>query len=231
MGVIQMKDKAEAGNPNPPAADKVLYLDEGDAAAGASPLVAALTLAAKERGDTLADLAAALEVTYGYFSQLKSGSRKTENISDEVISRCAKYLSVPRLMVYMLAGKVTLEDFYQFEAMHPTELKRAYDFLRADPFWGPLAPKLTQDELLQSYKLVLLTIRLYEDTRGVSVLPGVGDAAEFAKQLDAYRNTFRIGSQKEPKKTLSLTWALRPGFFGRYLIRWGICTSPESSPG
>lgn len=204
MSVIKMKKK------DPPAApdasretsqedSRVLYLDEADVAAGVSPLLSALTRIAKNRGHTLAELAAALEVTYGYLVQLKSGARKTQNISSEFAQKCAKYLGVPRLTVLMLAGQVTNEDFFQLKELSVDNLRRALDYIRGDPYWGPMVPDLEEARMIENYALVLLIVRMYEDLTGTELIPGVGDPSEFTRKLDEMRKNANL--QDSEKKS------------------------------
>lgn len=160
------------------------------------PLVEALTQTARERGQTLADLAEALEVTYGYLVQLRSGSRSSANISDTFASRCARYLGRPRLTVLMLAGRVTSADFFDDDALNMVNLERAYDHIRSDPYWGPRAPKLAKDEASRHPELLLLAVWLYEELKGMSLLPGLGNPKDLADAIDAFRSATK---QKLPR--------------------------------
>jgi transcriptional regulator with XRE-family HTH domain len=187
----------EAPPENPQEGSRVLYLDEGDIASGVSPLLSALTRIAKNRGHTLAELASALDVTYGYLVQLKSGARKTQNISSEFALKCASYLGVPRLTVLMLAGQVTSEDFFQLKELSIDNLRRALDYIRGDPYWGPTIPDINEAKIVENYALVLLIIRMYEDLTGTELIPGVGDPSEFTRKLDAMREKAR---SPEPEK-------------------------------
>jgi len=58
-------------------------------------LLAALFQKANLDGLNLRNLAAALDVTYGYIHQLKTGIRATPQVSEEFIISCARYLKKP----------------------------------------------------------------------------------------------------------------------------------------
>lgn len=160
------------------------------------PLMAALMHAAHERGHTTAELAEALDVTYGYIAQLRSGTRSSANVSDAFAARCARYLGIPRLTVLMLAGRVTSEDFFDENALNYTSLARAYMYIRNDPIWGPRAPALSEEEVSRSGELVLLAVWLYEDATGTTLLPGMSDPKHFARAVEAHRHA----TKKKPPR-------------------------------
>lgn len=139
-------------------------------------LMAALMDAATKRGHTLANLATALGVTYGYLVQLRAGSRSCTRISDDFASRCAKYLGLPRLSVLLLAGRITQDDFFEASAASPRSLAMAYDYIRRDPRWGARVPALSAETIQESRHLVLVIVWFYQEMRGVDLLFGVDDA-------------------------------------------------------
>jgi hypothetical protein len=70
-----------------------------------SELLTLLYQRANEQGLQFRELAAALNVTYGYLYQLKVGLREVSEVSDEFVNNCAGYLNKPRLDILSLLGK------------------------------------------------------------------------------------------------------------------------------
>jgi len=143
--------------------------------------MAALTETATRRGHNLAELAKALNVTYGYLVQLRSGSRSPASISDDFAARCARYLELPRLSVLLLAGRLTTQDVFGEQATSTTSLSQAYGYLLGDPIWGARVPALSEEALQQSRDVVLAMVWLYQELKGVSLLPGTGTALAGAR--------------------------------------------------
>lgn len=140
--------------------------------------MAALTETATRRGHNLTDLAKALNVTYGYLVQLRSGSRSPVNISDDFAARCARYLALPRLSVLLLAGRLSPADVFGEQAMNEASLSQAYGYLLADPIWGARVPELSEQALQQSKDCVLAMVWLYQELKGVRLLPSPGTVPE-----------------------------------------------------
>lgn len=150
-------------------------------------LLAMLISRANELGHQLGDMAEELNVTYGYISQLRSGLRKTEHISDAFANAAALYLGVPRMTVLLASGRVRPEDVFQDPNEAILALPRAVKFIQNDPTYGPLMPTelLTADEKLQFF-----VVSLYEAAAGRRLLPGRQNPekiAEQIKQVHAYR--------------------------------------------
>lgn len=75
------------------------------------PLIGWLFDEARRRGLELQEMAAELGVTYGYVSQLRTGIRRTSQISHDFASACGEFLGVPTVVVLLLAGYLTMSDF------------------------------------------------------------------------------------------------------------------------
>lgn len=75
------------------------------------PLLRVLLKEALRRRHQLNEMAIALGVTYGYISQLRTGHRRTEHISQEFATACSRYLGVPAALVKLWAGRIRAEDF------------------------------------------------------------------------------------------------------------------------
>lgn len=147
-------------------------------------LLAMLTARANERGQLLGIMADELNCTYGYISQLRSGSRKVQNISDEFATACAQYLGVPRLTVLLAAGRVRPEDIYEnpHEAMNT--VPRAVQFMQGDARFGPMMPNEIFDA---SPQMQFFIVQLYEAATGRKLLPGDFDAHSMAKEIESYQ--------------------------------------------
>jgi hypothetical protein len=134
-------------------------IDEMERSRPGGPLMGALLSCANERADSVAELAAGLDVTPGYLNQLRSGVRKVSTISDVFSQACAAYLAVSRGQVLMLAGRVTPADFFPVGDSYEQDVTRALGFVCEDPAWAPLITgELRKSGLDSRYAIV----RLYE---------------------------------------------------------------------
>ncbi|MBL0427772.1 helix-turn-helix domain-containing protein [Ramlibacter alkalitolerans] len=131
-------------------------------------LFAALLGRAAQRGDTLKDVADQLGCTYSYLSQLRTGARKVQQISDELVDGLSQYLGWPRLAVLIAAAKIRPDDIMESPLRLPAMLNSAIDLIRSDPVYGPWFPAslLHVDDAAKHF-----IVRLYEDASGQSVLP------------------------------------------------------------
>ena len=142
--------------------------DEEIARPGAM-LMAALMHRANERGLKLNEMARELGVTYGYINQLRSGIRSIKTISDKLVLACAMYLSVPRLTIQMMAGKITSSDMFESEEIKACQITNAMSFMVNDPKWGRLVThELRESSLESQYCLV----RLYEKATNKVLMDG-----------------------------------------------------------
>lgn len=150
-------------------------------------LLAMLIQRANELGHQLGDMAKELGVTYGYISQLRSGLRKTHQISDTFATSCALYLGTPRMSVLLASGRVKPEDVFGDPHEMLNMLPRAIQFIRHDPEFGPLMPTdiLNADEHLQYF-----IVSLYEKATKRVLLPGRENAAELGQQINQF-NAYR----------------------------------------
>ena len=72
-------------------------------------------------------------VTYGYISQLRTGLRKTSQISHDFASACARFLGVPTVVVLLLSGFLTLSDFATRAETADEQVDRALRKMQDDP--------------------------------------------------------------------------------------------------
>ena len=74
------------------------------------PLLRALVAEASRNGHTLAHLAAELGVTYERLAQWRRGEGSIASARRSVHERAAKYLSIPTVLVLVLAGQIGLSE-------------------------------------------------------------------------------------------------------------------------
>lgn len=84
---------------------------QGCGAAILPPLIAALYQAAAASQEQLTDVAASLGVTVGYLAQLQTGIKRCDRIAREFAEAVGRYLGIPTVLVYVLAGAIRAEDF------------------------------------------------------------------------------------------------------------------------
>lgn len=146
-------------------------------------LLAMLIQRANELGHQLGDMARELHVTYGYISQLRSGLRKTEHISDQFANACAIYLGAPRMTVLLASSRVKPEDVFSDPVEMVSILPRAIKFIQSDPKYGPLMPP---EMINADQKLQYFIVSMYEDATGKVLLPGRANQVEIAKQIEQF---------------------------------------------
>lgn len=146
------------------------------------PLISLLHCEAHRRGQTQIELAAELNVTFGYIHQLRNGIRQTAKISGTLVGACSRYLSLPPIAVKLLAGALPMSDFL-FPAQSEEEvLDQALDVMKADPRLQLLLPvNLTGLSLDAKRALVLLYSELTDkDFYAVRELSGLVEALQHA---------------------------------------------------
>ena len=148
-------------------------------------LLAMLVQRANELGHQLGAMAEALNVTYGYISQLRSGVRKTEHISDHFASACALYLNAPRMTVLLASGRVKSEDVFEDPEEMISVLPRAIQFIKSDSTYGPLMP---HDVLNADEKMQYFIVTLFENATGRTLLPGRSNPVDIAKQIEHFKS-------------------------------------------
>lgn len=138
---------------------------------------------ANENGDPLPDMARALNVTYGYISQLRNGQRKTAHISDQFATACALYLGCPRMSVLLASGRVKAEDVFEDPSEVSAALPAALRFIQSHPKFGPLMPPAA---FAVSPEFQLFIVMLFEAAEGRQLLPARQSMAEVAESMNAF---------------------------------------------
>jgi transcriptional regulator with XRE-family HTH domain len=101
--------------------------------ADGGPLVSLLIETAQGRKITLQDMAREVGVTYGYINQLRTGFRKTSQISHDFAAGCAEFLGIPTVAVLILGGFLTMSDFSVRAESEEVMLDRAMRLVQDDP--------------------------------------------------------------------------------------------------
>lgn len=131
------------------------------------PLIAWLFDEAHRRQQTYQEMAAELQVTYGYVNQLRTGLRKVEQISHEFARACAQYLGVPNIVIKLISGGIRMSDFAWPRLSEEEVIDRAYRRMASDPSVKPALPAQS-DVLNHAAKKAL--VMMYSDASGVDLL-------------------------------------------------------------
>ncbi|WP_114971143.1 hypothetical protein [Rhodoferax ferrireducens] len=108
---------------------------------GAQPLVRALVVEAARRGDTLAELAKQLGVTYVRLAQWRRQEADIGKAHASVHELAGQYLGIPTVLVLVMAKKVGLLQLVWPATASLTErIGREMEKLRQNPFFGAFVP-------------------------------------------------------------------------------------------
>ncbi|MCO6414113.1 MAG: helix-turn-helix transcriptional regulator [Thiogranum sp.] len=167
-----------------------LAMSDEDLSRPGATLLSWLFAKANADGYTLSQLAEQLGVTYGYVSQLRSGARKTQHISQTFSRAAAEYLGVPHIAVLLAAGIVQPEDYYDSPESFRQRVDSGINTMRQDPQWGPLVPAGIGR---QSYEYKRLLVLLYERATQQTLLPDATDLDDLVQQIQAAEKKGRTG--------------------------------------
>lgn len=111
-------------------------------------LLRALVAQATRRGETLGGLAQALGVSYERLAQWRRGVADIRSAHASVHIRAGQYLGLPTVLILVLAGVISLEQFvWPAKDALPLRLAQELERLREHPFLGPFVPpELTSAE-------------------------------------------------------------------------------------
>lgn len=104
-----------------------LYKSQG------GPLVGWLLDEAMRRGQNCKEMSAELGVTYGYIAQLRKGIRRSADINQHMADACAKYLSVPPVVIKLISGVLKVSDMLPPHESEEQALDRAIRRVQQDP--------------------------------------------------------------------------------------------------
>jgi transcriptional regulator with XRE-family HTH domain len=142
-------------------------LSEDESRRPGAMLLSLLLAAANRKGLQLEQLAVELDVTYGYFAQLRNGLRPIAHISDEFAMRCAKFLRLPRVSVLAAAGKLSVSDFYE-PISADLLLDQSIQAIIEDPHYAGFTPETLTE---CSIEMKMFILKLYEKATGRILLP------------------------------------------------------------
>lgn len=131
-------------------------------------LIGALKACAGQRGHNLDKLSTNLGVKYCYISQLRSGIRHIDCITDWFARSCAQYLKVSVVRVMLLAGKLEPKDFHEPVTSYEGAVGAALDQVARDPRLGGLVTTAVRDGSADAKHSL---VRLYEEATGKVLLP------------------------------------------------------------
>jgi transcriptional regulator with XRE-family HTH domain len=137
-----------------------LYNAEG------GPLIGWLLDEAHRRQMELQEMARALGVTYGYINQLRTGIRKISQISKCFATACARFLSVPTVIILLISGSLTMSDFSVHAESEEVMLARAMGRIQDDPVIRSGIPVNLSDLCLDGKRAVAA---LYAEVSGKDV--------------------------------------------------------------
>jgi hypothetical protein len=109
-----------------------------------------------------------LGVSYSYFHQLRSGEKLASNLGPEMLDKIATFLNLPKVVVMLAAGQLTLKDFQQEPEAVEQVLEPALRFIQADPRFGPYMPASIFGMTSAERQFIVM---LYERATGKTLLP------------------------------------------------------------
>jgi transcriptional regulator with XRE-family HTH domain len=110
------------------------------------PLIKALMAHAHRRGESLAQLAKHLGVTYERLSQWRRNPSKVATANETVFVNAAKYLGVPTILAMGMANRIELCQFvWPDAATLDDRVFQQLDELRQDRFLGGFVPRELAD--------------------------------------------------------------------------------------
>lgn len=170
--VTYLDEKRDAGKKPKTASSTIpaiawMGLSEQELLAEGGVLLAWLSHEAGNRGLTQNGMANELGVTSGYISQLRSGTRNVQDISDYFAVQCARFLNKPKFAVLLAAGKVQPEDSFENQEVLKNEVNAAVQHIRENEVWSDFVTDKAHDLNLRA-KLALVTA--YEIATGTQLL-------------------------------------------------------------
>ena len=180
------KQKSEDAVPSAAAAVKKMQqrwsvsLDSNTLNKPGGLLMAALVARASERGQSIPEMAEQLGYSYPYINLLISGLRRVDQVSDEFTDKAASYLQVPRVVVLMLAARITPADYFEIGSFTASLIEPAMRFIVEDQKWGPLVTAEVRNGSLETKYGV---IKLYEAATGKKLLDAELDVTQLAAQI------------------------------------------------
>jgi transcriptional regulator with XRE-family HTH domain len=139
------------------------------------PLLGWLGDEASRKGHSPAEMSRALGVNFGYVLQLCNGVRNVENVSQDFLDACARYLGVPTIVCKVLSGNIRMSDFLHRADSEHEAVDRCLRQMMDDPVRSKLLPYDPMSlEMVAKRALVLMHLTIEpDDFLGVKGLPKI----------------------------------------------------------
>lgn len=139
------------------------------------PLLGWLGDEADRKGHSPAEMSRALGVNYGYVLQLCNGVRNVENVSQDFLDICGRYLGVPTIVCKVLSGNIRMSDFLHRAYSEQEAVDRCLRQMMDDPERSKLLPSDPMSlEMVAKRALVLMHMQIEQDDfLGVKGLPKI----------------------------------------------------------
>ena len=139
------------------------------------PLLGWLGDEADRKGHSPAEMSRALGVNYGYVLQLCNGVRNVENVSQDFLDICGRYLGVPTIVCKVLSGNIRMSDFLHRADSEQEAVDRCLRQMMDDPERSKLLPIDPMSlEMVAKRALVLMHMPIEQDDfLGVKGLPKI----------------------------------------------------------
>ena len=151
------------------------------------PLLRVLLKEAIRRKHQLNEMALALGVTYGYISQLRTGIRQCEHISQEFAVACSQYLGVPVALVKLWAGRIRADDFVWPAKVAEQAIADGFEMMVNDPMVLGLMPEelFTASPAIKRFVVNLFLECVDEHPRTLRAMPTALDYLQRAALNEA----------------------------------------------
>jgi hypothetical protein len=134
---------------------------------------------ARNRGDNIMALCKELDVSPSYIHQLRTGKRSIANASDNFFRACAEYIGVPRIVVKLLAGQLTMSDFLLPNVSEEDQVRRAMSQVLKDNHARLLIPEGFEKFPIGAQKAIL---GMYAESSGMDLV-GYGQLPQMLHYL------------------------------------------------
>lgn len=170
----QPYEKLQVFTPGPPCESPSERLERLYRHPG-GPLLGWLGDEASQKGHSPAEMSRALGVNYGYVLQLCNGVRNVENVSQDFLDICGRYLGVPTIVCKVLSGNIRMSDFLHRAVSEQEAVDRCLRQMMGDPERRNRLPSDPMSlEMVAKRALVLIHMTIeQEDFFGVKGLPNI----------------------------------------------------------
>lgn len=144
--------------------------EQSDGGGAGTRLIAWIAGEQAKRGLNKTQVAKAIGISRPLLHALENGDRSTFNLERRILLGIARFVHQTPLAVYMAAGVVYPEDFYQLApGALEAEVERAYEFLANNPDWAERYPMPAEKDL--SLRMKLYFVLTFQDATGRQLLP------------------------------------------------------------